>query len=67
MDNIKLIDKDITNETDSDLVNNFLFGSSKYKHHINSKILNLSIDFILKKGFPVNYFENSTMSITQIY
>ena len=47
MNNIKLIDKDIINETDSDLVNILLFGSSKYQYHINSKILSFSIDFIL--------------------
>ena len=29
MNSIESIDKDITNETDRDLVNNFLFGSSK--------------------------------------
>ena len=48
INNIKSIDKDIINETDSDLVNIHLFGSSKYEYHINSKILNFSIDFILK-------------------
>ena len=48
MNNIKSIDKDIINETDSDLVNILLFGSSKYQYHINSKILSFSIDFILK-------------------
>ena len=48
MNNIKSIDKDIINETDSDLVNILLFGSSKYQYHINSKRLNFSIDFILK-------------------
>ena len=46
--NIKSIDKDIINETDSDLVNTLLFGSSKFQYHINLKILNcFSIDFIL--------------------
>ena len=49
MNNIKSIDKDIINATDSDLVNILLFGSSKYQYHINSKILSFSIDFILKK------------------
>ena len=48
MNNIKSTDKDIINETDSDLVNILLFGSSKYEYHINSKILNFSFDFILK-------------------
>ena len=47
MNNIKSIDKDIINETDSDLVNILLFGSSKYQYHIISKILSFSIDFIL--------------------
>ena len=49
MSNIKSIDKDIINETDSDLVlvSIPLFGSSKYHYHINSKILSFSIDFIL--------------------
>ena len=46
--NIKSIDKDIINASDSDLVNILLFGSSKYQYHINSKILSFSIDFILK-------------------
>ena len=45
MNNIKSIDKDIINETGSDLVN--IFGSSKYQYYINSKILSFSIDFIL--------------------
>ena len=48
MSNIKSIDKDIINVTDSDLVNILLLGSSKYQYHINSKILSFSIDFILK-------------------
>ena len=48
MNNIKSIDKGIINETDSDLVNILLFGSSKYEYHINSKILNFSVDLILK-------------------
>ena len=48
MNNIKSIDKDIINASDSDLVNILLFGSSKYQYHINSKILSFSIDFILK-------------------
>ena len=48
MNNIKSIDKDIINETDSTLVNILVFGSSKYQYDINSKILNFSIDFILK-------------------
>ena len=47
MNNIKSIDKDIIDETDSDLVNILLFGISKYQYHINSKILSFSIDFIL--------------------
>ena len=47
INNIKSIDEDIINETDSDLVNILLFGSSKYQYHINSKILSFSIDFIL--------------------
>ena len=48
INNIKSIDKDIINASDSDLVNILLFGSSKYQYHINSKILSFSIDFILK-------------------
>ena len=53
MSNIKSIDKDIINETDSDLVNILLFGSSKYQYHINSKILSFSIDFIINtERFP---------------
>ena len=48
MDNIKSIDKDVINETDSDLVKFLLFGSSKYQYQTNSKILNISIHFILK-------------------
>ena len=48
MNNIKSIDKNIINATDSDLVNILLFGSSKYQYHINSKIFSFSIDFILK-------------------
>ena len=48
MNNIESIDKDIINEADSDLVNILLFESSKYQYRINSKILNFSIDFILK-------------------
>ena len=48
MNNIKLIDKNIINENDSVIVNILLFGSRKYEYHINSKMLNLSIDFILK-------------------
>ena len=47
MNNIKSIDKDIINETDSNLVNILLFGNSKCQYHINSKILSFSIDFIL--------------------
>ena len=47
MNNIESIDKDTINETDSNLVNILLFGSSKYQYHINSKILSFSIDFIL--------------------
>ena len=47
MKNSKSIDKNIINETDSDLVNILLFRSSKYEYHINSKILNFSTDFIL--------------------
>ena len=46
MNNIKSIDKDIMNGHDSDLVNILLFGCSKYKYHINSKILNFSIDMV---------------------
>ena len=42
MNNIKSVDKDIINETDGDLLNILLFGCTKY--HINSKILNFSID-----------------------
>ena len=45
MNNIKSVDKDIINETDGDLLNILLFGCTKY--HINSKILNFSIDKIV--------------------
>ena len=48
MNNIKSIGKYIINETDSDLVNIPLFGSSKHQHYINLKILSFSIHFILK-------------------
>ena len=48
MNNIKLIDKNIINENDSVIVNILLFGNRKYEYHINSKMLNLLIDFILK-------------------
>ena len=55
MKNIKSTDKDIINETDSDLVKILLFGSSKYEYHINFKIFSFSVlqntqffDFILK-------------------
>ena len=48
MDNIKSIDKDIINETDSALVSILLFGSSKWQYHINSKILSFPTAFILK-------------------
>ena len=48
MNNVKSTDKYIIHETDSDLVNILLFGSSKYEYHINSKILIYPIDFILK-------------------
>ena len=48
MNYIKSIDKDIINATDCDLVNILLFGSSKYQHHINSKLLSFSNDFIFK-------------------
>ena len=37
MNNIESTDKDIINETDSDLVNILLFGSSKYQYHINTE------------------------------
>ena len=68
MSNIKSVDKDIINATDSDLVNILLFGSSKYQYHINSKysVFQLIL-FSRQKGSPVNYFENWTMSLTQIY
>ena len=48
MNNIKSIGKYIINETDSDLVNIPLFGSSKHQYYINLKILSFSIHFILK-------------------
>ena len=48
MNNIKSVDKGIINTTDSGLVDNLLFGSSKYQYHISSKILSFSIDFNLK-------------------
>ena len=47
MDNIQSIEKDIINETDSDLVKILLFGSSKYEYYINLKILDFVPDFIL--------------------
>ena len=57
MNNIKSVDKDTINETDSNLVNILLFESSKYEYHINLKIFNFSIDFILKKKrFPGQLF-----------
>ena len=48
MKNIKSMDKDIIDEADSDLVK-ILFDSSKCEYHSNSKILNFSTDFILKR------------------
>ena len=67
MNNIKSIDKGIINETDSNLVNILLFASSKYQYHINSKILSFQLNlFSRRKGSGVNYFENSTMSITNL-
>ena len=48
MKNIRSIDENIINETDSDLVNILLFGSSKSEYPINSKLLNFSKDSILK-------------------
>ena len=45
---IKSSDKDIMNESDPDLVYILLFGSSKYEYHIDPKVLNFSIDFIIK-------------------
>ena len=68
MNYIKSIDKGIINETDSDLVNILLFGSTKYQYHINSKILTVSqlIFFSRQKSSPANYLENSTMSITNL-
>ena len=70
MNNIKSIDKDIINETDSDLVNILLFGSSKY-HDTNTTLIPKYsvfqlILFSIQKGSPVNYIENWTMTITQI-
>ena len=57
MNNIKSIDKDNINASNSDLVNILLFGSSKYQYHINSKILSFSIDFILKtERFSCQHF-----------
>ena len=53
MSNIKSIVKDIINETDSDLVNILLFGSSKYQYHIKSKILSFSIDYFFKVLRPI--------------
>ena len=51
MNNIKSIDKDIINGTDSDLVNILLFGCSKYKYHNNSKILNM-VSININCGLP---------------
>ena len=56
MNNIKSTDKYIIHETDSDLGNILLFGSSKYEYHINSKILIYRIDFILKTLFSTSLF-----------
>ena len=57
MNNIKSVDKDTINETDSNLVNILLFESTKYEYHINFKIFNSSIDFILKtERFPGQLF-----------
>ena len=50
MNNIKSVDKDIINETDSDLVNILLFERSKYQYHSNSKTLSFSINFIHATG-----------------
>ena len=58
MNNIKSIDKDITNETDSNLVKNFLFGNSKYQYHINSKTLNFSTDFIFSWFYSQKRFSS---------
>ena len=68
MNNIKSMDKDIINETDSDLVNILLFGSSNTNTTLIPKYLVFQlILFSRQKGSPVNYIENWTMSITQIY
>ena len=48
MKNIRSIDENIINETDSDLVNILLFGSSKSEYPISSKLLNFSKDSVLK-------------------
>ena len=48
MNNIKSINRDIINETDSDLVNILLYESSKYEYNIYSKLLSFSIDFTCK-------------------
>ena len=54
---IKSSDKDIMNESDPDLVYILLFGSSKYEYHIDPKVLNFSIDFVIKtERFSVQLF-----------
>ena len=67
MNNIKSIDKDIINATDSDLVS-ILF--LEVVSNSTTLILKYSVFQLLlfsrQKGSPVNYFENWTMSITHI-
>ena len=65
MNNIKSIDKDIINATDSDLVNIlFLEVVNTCTTLIQKYSVFPLILFSSKKGSPVNYFENWTMSIT---
>ena len=55
--NISYFDNSIINETDTDLVNILIFGSSKCEYQINSKIPTFPIDFILhKKRFSDELF-----------
>ena len=68
MNNIKSIDKDIINATNSDLVNIlFLEVVNTNTSLIQKCSVFQLILFPRQKGSPVNYFENWAMSITQIY
>ena len=68
MDNIKSIDKDTVNATDSDLVNIFFLEVVNTNTTLMQKysVFHLIL-FSREKGSPVNYFENWTKPITEIY